>query len=435
MAGQNAAVRRELKMQRLLIAYILTGLFFLLLPGTFLGVWNLISISSRHALDSLSPAFLQAHGHAQIFGWVGTFILGIGFYSLTKMGNLPAFAMERGWYCYGLWTAGIMLRWFAGIVEWQWRVLLPLSALFELAAFLLFFRTVSGHRAKTPAATGASPSRKREPWMWLVMASTLGFLVTLALNLGAAIQASTGGMGPALGHVSDQRLVTVATWGFLVPAVWGFNARWLPVFLGLDQPRTRFLFLALACAWAGVLGEFAGRLVLSGALLTIAAVSAVFALRIAEPSPRPARLLGVHPSFPFFVRLAYAWLAAAAVLSVYASRLDVSGGIWGASRHALTVGFLSTMVFAIGQRVLPAFCGARVLYNSRLMLASLAALNFGCLLRVAAEIPAYEADVQLSWHLLPYSAMIELMAVGLFATNLALTLLQPPAHLRPAAAI
>ncbi len=73
-------------MQRMLVAYVLTGFLFLLLPGTFLGVWNLISISSRQALDSLSPAFLQAHGHAQIFGWIGTFILGIGFYSLTKMG-------------------------------------------------------------------------------------------------------------------------------------------------------------------------------------------------------------------------------------------------------------------------------------------------------------------------------------------------------------
>jgi uncharacterized protein involved in response to NO len=76
-AGPAALVEREMKMQRMFIAYILTGLLFLLLPGTFLGVWNLISITSRHALDSLSPAWIQAHGHAQIFGWIGTFILGI----------------------------------------------------------------------------------------------------------------------------------------------------------------------------------------------------------------------------------------------------------------------------------------------------------------------------------------------------------------------
>lgn len=432
VAGQTALVEREMKMQRMLIAYILTGLIFLLLPGTFLGVWNLISISNRRALDSLSPAFLQAHGHAQIFGWIGTFILGLGFYSLTKMGNLPAFAIPHGWYCYGLWTAGITLRWFAGIVGWQWRVLLPLSALLELTAFLMFFRTVSSHRRAAPAGGVSAIPRGPEPWMLMVIGSTLGFLATLVMNLVTTLQVSLDNTGPALAHVPDQRLVTLATWGFLVPAVWGFNARWLPVFLGLDQPRPRFLFLALALAWTAILAEFAGRLTWFAALLPFAALAAVFALHIAEPASRPAKTTGVHPSFPFFVRLAYLWLLVAAALSVRASWSDVNGGIWGASRHALTVGFLSTMVFAIGQRILPAFCGARVLYSPRLMLVSLTALNIGCVLRVGAEIPAYEANVQMGWHLLPCSAVIELLAVSLFAANMALTLIQPPAHLRPA---
>lgn len=434
-AGAAAPVEREVKMQRMLIAYILTGLVFLLLPGTFLGVWNLISISSRHSLDRLSPAWIQAHGHAQIFGWIGTFILGIGFYSLTKMGRLPAFAVSRGWTCFGLWTAGITLRWFAGVVGWQWRVLLPLSSLLELTAFLLFFRTVSRHRAASLAGGVNATSRRPEAWMLMVMGSTLGFLVTLVVNFAATLQVSINNTGPALGHVLDQRVVTLAAWGFLVPAVWGFNARWLPVFLGLDPPRPRFLFLALALAWAAIVAEFAGQLTVFAVLLLLAALSAVIALHIAEPSPRPAKTTGVHPSFPFFVRVAYAWLLIAAALSIRASWNDMDGGIWGASRHALTVGFLSTMVFAIGQRILPAFSGARVLYSPRLMLASLAALNIGCVLRVAAEIPAYEANVRLAWHVLPCSAVIELVAVSLFAANLVLTLLQPPAHLRSALAI
>ena len=67
--------------------------------------------------------------------------------------------------------------------------------------------------------------------------------------------------------------------------------------------------------------------------------------------------------------------------------------------------------------------------------ASLAALNVGCVLRFASEIPAYENNVWIAWHVLPCSGVIELLAVGLFAVNLALTLLQPPAHLRPAIAI
>ena len=146
-APHAEAIEREVRLQRLLMVYIVAGLMFMLLPGTFLGGWNLISISSRRAVDSLSPAWLQAHGHAQIFGWIGTFIIGVGFYSLSKMGKLQLFAVSRGWTCFSLWTTGVTLRWIAGVVEWHWRILLPLSALLELAGFLLFFYTVAGHRA------------------------------------------------------------------------------------------------------------------------------------------------------------------------------------------------------------------------------------------------------------------------------------------------
>lgn len=94
------------------------------------------------------------------------------------------------------------------------------------------------------------------------------------------------------------------------------------------------------------------------------------------------------------MRGAYTWLLIAAALGVYAANSDANGGIWGASRHALTVGFLATMVFAIGQRVLPAFCGMRLLFSKKLMFASLAVLNLGCLLRVSSQIPAYEFNLR-----------------------------------------
>ena len=77
---------QEEKAQRLMMVYAITGLFFMLLPGTFLGVWNLISISG-HRGAAIPASWIQAHGHAQIFGWIGTFILGIGFYSIPKMAS------------------------------------------------------------------------------------------------------------------------------------------------------------------------------------------------------------------------------------------------------------------------------------------------------------------------------------------------------------
>ena len=422
-------VSREASLQRLAMAYILAGLIFMLLPGTFLGVWNLLSISSTHSAASLSPAWIQAHGHAQIFGWIGTFVLGIGFYSLSKMGNLPSFAVSRGWACFAIWTAGVALRWAVNVSGWQWRVLLPMSAALELGGFLIFFRTVSGHRpAQSASQTNAAP-RAKQPWMLVVVGSTIGFLATLAVNFGLCAYLAVIGAGPAFPHELDQHLLMLPTWGFLVPAVWGFNARWLPIFLGLKAPNAQPLYVALLIAWLATIAMSFGFVTVSAALLPLAALIAIAALHVFEPATQPAKLNGVHASFPAFVRGAYLWLVIAAVLSVAAALDDHAGGIWGASRHALTVGFLSTMVFAIGQRVLPAFCGARVLFSKNLMFASLALLNLGCALRVGSEIPAYEGYLRQAWSVLPVSAVIELMAVTLFAANLAITFLRPPAHL------
>lgn len=103
MKAKTAAIReRETELSRIVMLFIGTGLAFMLLPGTFLGVWNLISISSRHAADSISASWIQAHGHAQVFGWIGTFILGIGFYSIPRVRNAQPFALREAWVCWVL---------------------------------------------------------------------------------------------------------------------------------------------------------------------------------------------------------------------------------------------------------------------------------------------------------------------------------------------
>ncbi len=418
----------ETSLQRLVTIYVFTGLLFLLLPGTFLGVWNLVSISGRHSLAGLSPSWLQAHGHAQIFGWIGTFIIGIGYYSLAKMGRLMPFAVSRGWASWALWTAGVALRWGANVSEWNWRVLLPASAALQLLGFLIFFATVSGHQSRPAPAADRAASTPRtgiETWMKLVIASTAGLLLALAMNQVVTVHAALAGAHPEIPHWLDQRYLFLAAWGFPVLAVWGFNARWLPVFLGLGKPSGSGLMAALGASGGGIAAALLGRFRLATALLLAACIVASLALGVFERSQKPAKTRGVSASFPYFVRGAYVWLLVAAALGVYAARSDANGGIWGASRHALTVGFLATMVFAIGQRVLPAFSGMRLLYSTRLMFASLAVLNLGCLLRVASEIPAYEANLPAAWRILPISAVTELIAVTLFVFNLGITLMLP----------
>lgn len=418
---KDPRIQAEESSQRLTMAFIVVGIFFMLLPGTFLGVWNLISISSQHTMASLSPAWMQAHGQAQVFGWIGSFIFGIGFYSLTKMQSTRDFPAVLGWTTWWFWSLGMVLHWGAMAYAWHWRLLLPLSSALEIAAWLLFYLAVRKHQP----ATGKKP----EAWMGVVVGATFGFLLAILLSSAANMQAVWTDVGPAATHAFDQKLITVYGWAMLVPMIWGFNARWLPIFIGLRNPKGPLLLLAYGTSVVGVGALFTPLAPAAEVLFLLATVLSILALHVWQRAERPAKLVNIHPSFPAFVRVTYLWLLVASLLGIAAQFLDEKGGYWGASRHALTVGFTAAMVFAIGQRVLPAFCGMRLLWSKRLMLASLLLLNLGCLLRVSMEPLAYEGIWHPAWDFLPISAVTELTAVGLFATNILLTLLQPPAHL------
>lgn len=425
-AADSERIAIEKQSQRLVTTFIASGMIFMLLPGTFLGVWNLIGISRQHTLESLSSAWLQAHGQAQLYGWVGSFILGVGFYSLTKMQSTATFPTRAGWTSWTLWTLGISLRWIAGVTSWYWKILMPLSGFFELAAFVLFYRSVRRHR---PTRNG---EQAREPWMILVLGGSIAFLLALTANFAAVVFISILGDSPALPHVFDQQLIMLMVWGVLVPTIWGFNARWLPIFGGFKKPDANHLLGAYGLSIAGLALVFLQWWTASAALLLLVALLAVEALHVWEAGVQPAKLQGVHPSFPSFLRIPYIWLVVSCVLNMVAVRFDQAGGIWGASRHAITVGFIAGMVFVIGQRLLPAFCGMHTLWSPKLMLWSLLLLHLGCILRVVLEPLAYENLSQSAWKLLPFSAIVELTAVSLFASNIFATLMQPPAHLRVA---
>ena len=110
-------------------------------------------------------------------------------------------------------------------------------------------------------------------------------------------------------------------------------------------------------------------------------------------------------------------------MGIWAAFADRHGGIWGSSRHALTVGFAATMVISIGPRILPHFAGVQAIFSKRLMFLSLLLLQTGCLLRVSSEPLAYEGLLSVAWRVLPLSGVLELSAVLIFATNLSLTFL------------
>ena len=165
----------------------------------------------------------------RFFGWIGIFILGIGFYSIPKMTGRSAQPAARGWIAWLLWTSGVLLRWASGFYHLYWRMLLPISATLELAAFIIFLFSVRSHR---PA--GLRKDNEHMPvWILSVLTGTVGFGVALLLNLVIAVYVSLYDTGPAFPLIFEARFLALVSYAFIVPTIWGFSARWLPTFLGL----------------------------------------------------------------------------------------------------------------------------------------------------------------------------------------------------------
>jgi len=397
----------ERRLARLLAGYIATGLLFMALPGTVLGVWNLVGISSRQSAEAVSPVFIQSHGHAQLFGWVGTFMIGISLYTFAKFRGAALRSRPWGWAMLGLWTAAIAARWTSAMWDWHWREIWPAAAAAELAVAVLLLWQV------TPRGRNL---RAGEPWNVLGLAGFTGLVAVMAYQASLFRYPLAG---PLIPEEQNRTLLWLALWIFCFPVAWGYSSRFLPSFLGLPRPDARVMWAGLALLAAAIWWH---------PLALAAVLAACWSLHVFHPAVKPAKTLGVDPRYPWFVRLSFAWLAVAAALDLW----EHVPGMGGAGRHAFTVGFLAMLIFAIGPRILPAFLNSRELWSPRLMLAALVLLAAGCTLRVVSEPLAYTGAWEPAWKLLPVSALIELSAVLLFLSNLGATLAsRMPAWIEP----
>ncbi len=406
---QLADPQPERRLAQMLGAFIGAGLFFLVLPGTLIGVWNLIRISSQRDAAAISTAWIQAHGHAQLFGWVGSFMIGISLHTVAKFRGSRIRSLAAGWAMCVLWTVAVAVRWATGVMDWPAALFMPLASAIELIVALALLWQISA-RPATP--------RPREAGIDLIFAGLAGLALTLAYQLALVLQYRGSSVLPAQ---PDGLLIHMALWIFCFPVVWGFSARFLPTFIGSRRPGRAVAFVGIAWLAAGAVSAAEGWVAWAGAGTSAAVLIACWSLGVFQPGERPPKTAGVDPRYPAFVRLAFGWLVVSALLIFGAA----SPGMTGASRHAFTVGFLANMILAIGPRILPAFLSSRELWSRSLMLVALVLLTYGCALRVSMEPVAYAGAAPWAWRLLPISAYIEMSAVLVFGYNIARTLASP----------
>lgn len=399
----------ERRLARLLAAFVVGGLVFMALPGTLLGLYNLIGISSRRELAALSAPWIQAHGHAQFFGWIGSFIIGISLYTLPKFRGSRSRSIPLAWAMWAMWVAGVALRWAAGLQlevhVWEFRA----SATLELVVAGLLLWQVSARGPK---------HRRGQPWEAPIFGGFAALAAVLTWQLRLSMLPLATSAVPA---GADRTLISLAIWAFAFPVVAGYCAKFFPGLLGAPPSHTNGMRIATAIALAAS-AAFVADTPLWAAAATFAGVAvAAWSVRVFQrPAGRP-KTSGVYGRYPLFARIAWGWLLVAALLGFGAQR----PGMLGASRHAFTVGFLATLVFSLGPRILPSFLNSRELRSPQLMRASLLLITAGCALRVVSEPLAYMGISGAAWKALPVSGFVETIAVLAFGLNIAASLATP----------
>jgi uncharacterized protein involved in response to NO len=368
-------------------------------------------------------ALAQAHGHLQLFGWAGLFVVGVAFHFLPRLRGTPlAGARLVPWLLFAL-IASLVLRAIAQPLlatypASVWRVGLAGSGLLEVAgiACILYMVVLTALRGLRPTTRQA---------FWSVFPFFIGAFCSLGIasivNLVNTAQAAYGS-GLVL-YVGDTLNITLGLFGFLVPMALAMSARSLPMYAGLDGfPRrvlwpmagTYFAGLALLCTsidggplpttWASIVSGMG--MVVSGGVVLLFVGIFLFLIRrrgrlpqrVAKLAPEPETLAQTYQKqvkkeqanygpFVGLVASAYMWAMLGALLLLVDGVSLLATGLmplaFDAIRHSFAVGFIALLICGIAPRMLPSFSG-RHIASPRLVSATLWLGNAAALLRVGS---------------------------------------------------
>jgi hypothetical protein len=399
----------ELESEQLYKGFVLAALTVALTLGFGLGLVNLLRIAAAGNYYEVSGVLKQLHGHAQVFGWVGLFIMGVAYHAVPRMKMQPLRPLGAARASLFLMVAGLALR----ATGFRWAGLG--SAGLELAAVGLFVGLLAG--------VGRRSDQAREPYENFIGASGLWFLVLAIGNVWIV------GRGmPALWHAL---WIHAALYGFIANMIFGFSLRILPHFLGLREAKPWAIPVAF---WAWNVAIFfrypLAPLAWTASVLEAVAIGTfLYALGIFAKRRVKIEIAGVDNSFEWFIRLGYAWLVVVAATPFHADIFRLSAS----ARHIMALGFITPLMFGVAYRVLPIFNGVN-LWSPRLMRGSFWALAFGNTLGLAMAFnKAYETAWIFVWSAAAGCAVA--VAVGLLAVNLLQTLRTQAEKYRPGAPV
>ncbi len=382
---------------------------------------------------------VQVHGHLQLYGWAGLFVLGIAFYFLPRLRGRPLAAPWLIPWILVAQVSGLLFRtlsqpFMAIAGSDTWRVLLITSGILECAALVGAVVLLGLTERYTPRApTQKMSPRQGAPQSRTAFRSILPFLIGAFLSLGVASIVNLVNVVQAAywsGFVllpGDNLNVTLGLLGFLVPMALAMSAQSLPMYAGLEAFPRRILWpmagvylggLVLFCvgmasgmqpgSWSGIVGGLGMLLVgislllFVGIFLRLMRTRGRLPERVARLAPEPEAVARTYKNRVQTERNAFgpfvALIASAYMWAVLGGLLLVADGLallfgsepifaLDAIRHSLALGFITLLICGIAPRMVTGFSGGRIT-SPKLVLATLWLGNIAALLRIGSLLAA-----------------------------------------------
>jgi NnrS protein/uncharacterized protein DUF542/uncharacterized protein DUF1858 len=404
------------------------GIAIVLSAGALWGAVLLLRIAFSKSFTAISIHDINAHGHAQIFGWIGLFVMGFAYQAFPRFKHTtlphPKLAVASFW----LMVSGIALRVLSEpfVSEGRTFVAVGIAAgLLELVAIGAFV----GVMLETLRRGNA-----REPMDAWVVASLFFFVVQ---GIGDVLHFAATSIAAS----TEALVATVATWqpplrdvqihGFAMLMVLAVSQRFLPGMYGYRKVSPRASRVTLALLLAAIVGEVTSwlwmratehrsvgagiALMASTLLLAAAALSFGWRLGIYGRCPEPDRSSK-------FLKTAYVWLAISFAMLLFMpaylalTHIPFSHAYAGAVRHAITVGFLSLMILGVAGKVVPTLCGVDVRSLGSLTL-PFVLVNVGCSMRVGFQVLTDFAP-NVAFPLAGVSGVLEVTGIGIWGIGL-----------------
>lgn len=376
--------------------FFLAGIAIILTAGATWGallLWKIAFVGDFTRSNSIHD--VNAHGHAQIFGWVGLFIMGFAYQAFPRVWHSRLAAPRLAVLAFVLMIVGLITATVSMTLAQQWRLAVPMALLggvLETVAVVIFVGQI--------AATFVRSGARLEPYVGFVLVALFWFVSMSAMSAwhGYTTMSAT---------TTESLLSYVATYqaplrdlqihGLALFMILGVCQRMLPGLYNLPKIEDRRAWQALAVLTAAVVGEvvlfvayrWSGRHALAGLLMIPWLMLAGGVVMVAWPW-RLWRPLPESDRSAKFIRTGYAWLAVSLVMLLllpvhqYASGIRFSHAYYGAIRHAITVGFISLMIMGFAAKVVPTLNGVDTRRLSGLW-GPFLLVNVGCFLRVSVQ--------------------------------------------------